>query len=110
MRLDALLVAWLALLAPDRLRVSVSPSVMLAGRSVRVTCHLPKDASNRWLRFGIEGWTQSLRQVDGEDAPMTWSLELSPVPCGVEQAFCEATRTACVERATTRLVVAGCNE
>lgn len=111
MRLDAFLVAWLALMAPDdRLRVAVSPTVMLAGHAVRVTCHLPKDATNRWLRFGVEGWTDSLRQVDGEDAPLTWTLDLSHVPCGVEQAFCEVTRTTCAERVTTRLAVAGCNE
>src|SRR6185369_5210056 len=93
-----LLVFWLWLTAVDHFRVSVSPQAMLVGATVRVTCHLPRDASNRWLRFGIEGWTETLRQVDGDDAPITWTLTAMHAPCGAELAFGEVQRLGGIER------------
>lgn len=101
---------WLLLSRADRFRVDVSPTAMLVGATVRVTCHLPRDASNRWLRFGIEGWTETLRQVDGEDAPMTWTLTAFHAPCSAEIAFGEVQRLGGVERVQTLMKVAGCNE
>lgn len=107
MRLLAL--AWLLFAHAERLRVTVSPQAMLVDSYVRVTCHVPRDPDNRCVQFGIVEGSTSLRQLDGEAAPITWTLELSHAPCGAELAFCEVTRIGCVERVQAPLSVAGCD-
>lgn len=98
-------------LAEERVTIHVTPRVVMAGRdaSVRLTCLVLKHAENRWLEYGLEGYTSSTQQLEGTRARVMWETTILSVPCGVGQAFCRVTQ---VNRrsvqATVSLTVVGC--
>lgn len=99
---------WLALSRPV---VTVTPSVIFAGGTVRVTCRVPRDARNRSVTLGLDPVTSSAHQLDGEDSRVTWDLLVTHVPCEAERAFCVVTQVNPAGRITleTPLIVAGCD-
>ncbi len=97
-----------ALVAP--VSISVTPRVMLAGQTIRLTCTVPRSPDNRWLNYGVAGYSYSMRQLDGEHAPVTFAAFVDHLPCGAADAFCDLTQAG--ERHTTvtaGITVAGCD-
>lgn len=82
--------AWLASAALNErlLTITVSPRVVMAGGSIRVTCRVVRDQANRWLDIGVVGYRASGEQLDGADAFVTHDLTVDHVPCDVSLAFC----------------------
>lgn len=80
-------------LTPARVSIAVTPVVVMAGASVRVTCTVPQHPDNRWLVIGVyyEGgvvYQASERQLDGEAAPVTHVMTVTRVPCEAAVAQC----------------------
>lgn len=103
---------WSFLLAfsPVRVSIAVSPSVLFVGQTIRVTCTVPRDPSNRTLTIAIPGVTSSTRQLDGVNALITHTLTVPHVPCDTSAAVCVVENV----RGQTFLAmrsffVAGCN-
>lgn len=96
----ALLIAVLA--AASSTTIQVYPRVLQAGGEVRLTCRVPRNAANRKLRAGFDQWTAYERDLEGEDAPVTWDRWFHHVPCAPGDAFCEVTTAT---GRTTRLVL-----
>ncbi len=103
-----LLVLFLLVTAPsdEKLTIRVTPTTLFGGGAIRLTCRVPRDPDNRRLEYGVEGYTSSERQLDGEASRVTWDALIDHVPCGVERVFCEVTRADRKRvRATAPLVV-----
>lgn len=84
----------------------------MSGGSVRLRCSVPHHPEHRWLEMGIDGYTSSLREVEGEDAPITHEMVITHIPClgAVTTAFCVVTKfNRSQERALATLVVGGCS-
>lgn len=87
----------------------VNPTVVFENGTVHVMCRIPRDPTNRWVSWGLENYSESGRQLDGEHAPITWESYIEHVPCGVDTAFCRVVRvngTTSMTRAP--LTVTGC--
>lgn len=74
--------------ANPRIAIKVSPQVVAAGGTIRVTCTVPRDAANRMLEVGLYPVQSSQRQLDGADARVTWEFYFDHVPCAAERAVC----------------------
>jgi hypothetical protein len=99
----------LTLSAPARTTIRITPSVVMAGGTIRVTCHTPRAADNRTLTIAIVGYQSSQVQLDGLEAPMTREVLFTHVPCETETAMCEVTTVAgVIEARTAAFEVAGC--
>ncbi len=72
--------------------IRVSPQVLMGGQTVYVTCRVSPDSRNRELRAGITGYTESGRQLDGKDAPITSIHRFDYIPCDAESAYCAVLR------------------
>lgn len=108
MRLACLVLSLLA--AGDGLRADVSPHVVLAGGTVRLTCSVPRDPDHRWLEMGIEGYRTSGGDLEGERAAVTHTMYIDHMPCGTEEAFCRVDGAVKKpERAVALFQVAGCS-
>jgi hypothetical protein len=104
-----LLTLFLSLTAPARVYISVTPSVLQAGDSVRLTCTVPKNADNRWLKIGIEGYRTSIFQLDGDSAPITHTFIVQKVGCDTPLAICVVKDNLDREYPAVReLGIAGC--
>lgn len=107
------LLAFLLTISATEPRVSatLTPMVVRAGGSVRVTCRVPRDADNRGLEIALVPVQSSFRQLDGAESAITWSLFFEHVPCWAESALCivhsVGNRDAIARRP---LEVVGCNE
>ena len=93
------------------LSVRAVPAFVQPGGAVRITCRVQPDAKNRKIEFGVEDYYSVTRELDGEDAPITWERIVDHLPCGAGRAFCRVTRA---DR-SSRLVVApleviGCDD
>jgi len=107
--LVALFVASLAA-ADNKLTVRSVPAFVQPGGAVRITCRVQPDAENRKVEFGVDGYTSSTRDLDGESARITHEWTFEHVPCGAGPAFCTVTRA---DRKSRRVVapleVVGCD-
>ena len=107
-----LLISATATRSDEPVTARVSPGIVMAGRdaTVRLTCRVVRHPDNRKLEYGLEGYSSSERQLDGEASRVTWETFITHIPCGVERAFCIITRA---DRRTfsafAPLVVAGCD-
>ncbi len=89
--------------------INVTPRVLLAGQTIRLTCVVPRSPENRWLNYGVAGYTYSMRQLDGDQAPITYTAYVQHVPCEASEAFCDLVQAG--ERhatVTAGITVAGC--
>ena len=82
----------LGLSAPE-VRIDVLPRVMMAGASIRLTCRVTPHPDNRELSMGFTNWTESVRQLEGADAPIIHQITRGPVPCDPGEAYCRLKRT-----------------
>mgnify|MGYP001564618949 CR=1 FL=1 len=95
----------------DLVRISTSGPIVSAGYSFRVRCSVSRQAENRWLEAGIEAYTSSGVQLDGEYAPVTHEFWFGHIPCDVRQAYCWVRRNdsrEAIVKAPVRVV--GCAE
>ena len=98
-------------LAPSRVSIAVLPQAAMAGDTVRVTCTVPKNPTNRLLVMGIPGYTTSEIQLDGDGAPVTHRQYYRHIPCDVEIAICVVVDDLGKQfPASAPLTVAGCGE
>lgn len=114
-----LLVATLLIPKPAAVSIRLSRSVVMAGsnQSVFIFCTVQKNPRNRWLEYGIDDYAPgTLRQMDGENAPVYYQLPDSGrpyqfIPCDVGPAYCGVHRddgSYAVARAT--IEVSGCDD
>lgn len=92
---------------PDRVTVTVSPTVTTVGRPVRVTCHVPRHKDNRAVAWGLGGTSTSAREIHGESGPTIFTTAIERPPCGESAAFCVVRDTTRDVTYTAQLVV-GC--
>ncbi len=111
-----LLLALLLLLStPTRVSIAVVPAAIPAGGTLRVTCTVPRHPDNRWLEIGVyyEGgvvYQSSLRQLDGESAPVTHTMYVTHMPCEAVVASCYLIPAVGPQARVVRAVeVVGCN-
>lgn len=97
-----------------RVIVQVTPRVFLRDSSFRVTCKVPRDATNRALEMGVEGLSYSTIPLEGEDAWITHERTFHHAECGIGPAFCvlHSVENGKLEkrRAAAELHVAGCRD
>jgi hypothetical protein len=99
----------LALGSSDTLSVRLTPSSLFADGTILLTCHVPRQATNRRLRAALLGYTYSDRDLAGEQSALTYRFTFKHVPCGVEQGACIVTDAYDHQReAVAPVVVAGC--
>ena len=107
----ALLLA-LALLPPTvpTFWLKVSARVIAENGSLQLTCHVPRDADNRWVELGIEGYRASTIDMEGENSPMTFQILFKRVPCGIGAAYCNSGGIpgSHVQTAKLPILVSGC--
>lgn len=105
----AALLAYGALSSP-RVSIRAYPRALFAGGAVRVTCKVPKDATNRGLTVGIRNYRSSFVQLDGEAAPITTEITYERVPCDGEEVFCTLVDNQPKEyTVTASLIINGCD-
>jgi hypothetical protein len=81
-----------------------------AGGAVRIRCTVPRHPDNRWEAAGIQNYTESGRQMDGEYAPITREIILDHVPCAAGDAYCALQRAdGRIYIATSPLRLSGCD-
>lgn len=106
-----LLAILLAATSESRVSIKIRPYVVMAGQAFWLTCHVPRDASNRLLEYGVVDYRPgSQRSLDGERAPATFQVLVEHVPCNVGPAYCAVLAdTGRWTRVEQRFEVAGCN-
>ncbi len=96
-------------LAGDQLAIRVTPQFVFAGNTIRIRCHVPRDARNRRLVYGLSDYLESERQLDGDRARVTWDFDYPHVPCGAETAYCVVVKHDGSQQAVTaRFGIVGC--
>jgi hypothetical protein len=96
-------------LATKPVEIRVLPHALIAGASMRVTCRVQPDEANRWLKFGIEGYTQSEYMLEGRESKITYERVFDHIPCGTGLPFCELIREDGRRvRVTEQVAVVGC--
>lgn len=78
----------------DRVSIAVVPTVSLVNGTARLTCTAPRNPDNRWLVLGAyyDGgivYQSSMRQLDGESAPVTHVLYVEHIPCDLAVMACQ---------------------
>ncbi len=95
--------------------IAVTPALVPAGGTVRVTCTVPRHPDNRWLEIGVYYgggvvYQSSLRQLDGEAAPITHMMTVDHMPCETVVALCYLIPAVGRQyRAVRAVEVAGCS-
>lgn len=98
-----------SLLLADTLRIDLRPRAVFVGGSVRLTCKVTPHPDNRLLQMGFTVWRQSERQLEGDNAPITWEEMYHKVPCDPGDAFCRVTRSnGSIINQSTSIEVSGC--
>lgn len=92
MRTFLLVALSLVLGATPPVTVRVTPQVLMGGATVFVTCRVAPHAGNRELRAGIGNYTETGRQLEGLDAPITHMFKFEHLPCDAEGAYCAVLR------------------
>lgn len=104
------LLAHLALSDPKPVEIRISPQVLMAGGAFWLTCRVPHNARNRRLDYGVVDLRDSQRQLEGEQAPMTFQTLIEHVPCDVGPAYCAVIRNdGSFSRAIQAFQVADCH-
>jgi hypothetical protein len=95
----------------DTFWLKVSAQVIAENGSLQLTCHVPRHANNRSVELGIEGYTSSTFQLDGEDSRVTHQILFKRVPCHIGAAYCVVTDNGNYKTGTKLTVlVSGCDQ
>ena len=109
--LFSVLACSLILNAADRLTINVNPRFVQANGYLRLTCRVPRQAENRQLRYGIVNYMESGRDLEGENAKITWEAPFDHVPCGSSEAYCTVIRNdGTRDRAVMQFLMIGCDD
>jgi hypothetical protein len=100
-----------ALVTPTaRVSIRVGPHILQAGQGVTVICTVPRHPDNRRITATITGYTSSERQIDGDDAPVTFRFSFVHVPCDVDAAVCVLQDSLGGQAtASSQLLITGCD-
>ena len=103
---------WLSLillLAQPIVGIRVSSRVVPVNGAVRVTCLVPRRASNRLLRMELNDYRSSEWELEGEASPQVFEATIEHVPCVVHTAACIVVdELGKASVASTGLLLAGC--
>jgi hypothetical protein len=91
----------------DRLLLSLSPAITMAGRNVRTTVRVDRHAANRWLRIAIDGpfyAASTERQLDGDEAARTFEMMWQSLPAGEYMVTAEVEGARGVRHRQQRLL------
>lgn len=89
-----------------------SAQVIGENHSLTLTCHVPRHEDNRWVEIGIEGYTASTVEMEGENSPKTFQILFKRVPCGIGAAYCNVGGIPGSHVTSTKLpvLVSGCEQ
>ena len=74
----------------DRVTIAVLGRFVQAGTGqVRVTCRVARHPDNRLLVIGIENYTSSDFQIEGENSRITFERWFTHIPCEATGAYCD---------------------
>lgn len=106
-----LLAFLLASAAPSpRISIRVGPQVLQAGQGVTVTCTVPRHVENRRITAMLANYTSSERQIEGENAPVTFRFTFNHIPCDVDAAVCVLQDNLGGQTAASaQLLITGCD-
>jgi len=105
------LAVFVAVATPGRLACKVSAPMVMAGNSERVTCSVARNEENRGLTIGIENYTSSFAQIDGEAGRVTYEVWFKKVPCEAGAAYCQLVDSrGRIMLSHASITVAGCDE
>lgn len=83
----------LAIAGNKPVAVSVYPSAIIVGGELRLRCRVEPHADNRRIEYGIQNVANSQRDLDGENAPITWQpRNYTHIPCEAGAAYCAVYR------------------
>ncbi|HEX8027697.1 MAG TPA: hypothetical protein VF491_04505 [Vicinamibacterales bacterium] len=86
----------------------------MAGKSVRTTVRVDRNAANRWLRVSIDGplyAASTERQLDGDEAERTYEMLWQSLPAGEYMVTVEVEGSSGVRHRVERnLTVMGIND
>ncbi len=90
--------------------LTVRPQFVMAGRTVYVLCRVPRNEANRSVRYGLDPYAVSSRDINGIDGPAVFEKYIEDVGCpGPAEAFCEVTRNDGKKQRSVRPIeVKGC--
>ena len=99
-------------LSGSGISIKMYPQQLMKGEGTWLTCRVTPDLKNKALEYGLTDYTSSTRELDGYDAPITWGPYLyKAVPCYVSEGYCLITHNdGSFDRASTKLIVSGCDE
>ena len=90
--------------------IRLLPHTLMVGATVRITCKVQRDASNRMLTWGIGDYVTSDRPLEGESARVTWQWDVPHIPCDVGPAFCIVTKNDGTRQGITeQMEIVGCD-
>ncbi len=96
----------------ETLWLKTSAQVIGEKGSVQLTCHVPRNADNRWVELGIEGYRASTIPLEGLNSIATHQILFLHVPCGIGAAYCNVggIEGAKVQSTKLTILVSGCSE
>ncbi len=86
--------------------IALMPLIVQPGGTLRLTCSVPPDASNRLLSYGVVDFSASERTLEGAQAAITWQIWIPHVPAGSGLAYCAVTNNVGkITRVTQRFLM-----
>lgn len=73
--------------------IRVVPSFVMEGHDLHIRCRVPPRADNIAVAWGVTDYLMSSRQLDGDQAPVTWESWFPHIPCEADEAVCAVFRT-----------------
>lgn len=98
-----------ALAAAPSVSINILPRVMMRGATIRLTCRVMPHPDNRELLAGFTNWTETSRQLEGAEAPITYQFTWQHVPCDPGEGYCVVKRVNKQNRVTMPIEVRGCD-
>lgn len=71
-----------------RVSIKANPQIVMVGGAVRVTCIVPRVASNRGVTAAIENYRSMYDQLNGEASRITHEFLFERIPCEIGDAVC----------------------
>lgn len=98
------------LAAEEPVSIRLPQPFAMKGEMIRVICKVPRNVENRGLTLGVENEMSSYRQLDGEAAVITHTLNVDHITCDAGLAYCDLTTSnGKTRRVAQRIKVLGCS-
>jgi hypothetical protein len=92
--------------AQPQLELRLTPRIVMAGSSLRVTCFVPGTYGAGLIRYGIEDLRISVGPLDLIEN----SLLIERMPCGLYMATCAVKTDTSTDRRELQISVQGCQD